>query len=190
MGRYALSDVCSRSCRSPRAAAEPNTKKKSPTKKSMGLELPPFSVEKRGAFAYQLIKNWIYFMDPQLWLYDPSIKVESLVQQSKMSSGRGRDERRPDMPRDRGPKRRETDRSSPADEVSTGPGRLDRRNGAVRSSVRSHRSVRSQPSAPRRRHCRPGARLTVVARPPRPVWPDSLARGGRSAHLAAVRSTP
>jgi hypothetical protein len=61
-----------------------------------------------------------------------------------------------------GPKRRETGRSSPAGEVSVGPGGFDRGTGAVRSSVRSHHIVRSQPSVPRCHHCRPPAHLAGV----------------------------
>jgi hypothetical protein len=49
-------------------------------------------------------------------------------------------------------------RRSPAGAVSMGPSAFDRRNSAVRSSVRSHRIVRSQPSEPRRHHRRPEAR--------------------------------
>ena len=53
---------------------------------------------------------------------------------------------------DSGPKRSKTDHSSPAEEVSMGPSALDRRTGATRSSVRSHRIVGLQPSVPRRHH--------------------------------------
>ena len=56
---------------------------------------------------------------------------------------------------DRGPpKRRETDHSSRAGAVSTGPSALDRSTGTVRSPVRSHDFVASQHAISRRHHCR------------------------------------
>ena len=71
-----------------------------------------------------------------------------------------------------------------------GPSGLDRSCSTIRSSVRSHHIVGSQPDLPWRHHCRPAALpFGLPARPPRPVWPHALARGGRSAHLAGLRST-
>jgi hypothetical protein len=64
----------------------------------------------------------------------------------------------------RGQKRAKPGHSSPAGAASTGPSALDRRTNAVRSSVRSHRIVRSQPSEPRRHHCRPEARVDRLRR--------------------------
>jgi hypothetical protein len=88
------------------------------------------------------------------------------------------------------PGARKTGHSSPAGAASVGPGARDRRNGPVRGSVRSHRSVRSRPSAPRRRHCRPPASpLLVSARLRGQCWPASRAAGGRPALLAGARST-
>jgi len=90
----------------------------------------------------------------------------------------------------RGPNARNCGHSSRAGAVSMGPSGLDRSCSTIRSSVRSHRIVGSQPDLPRRHHCRPAALpFGLPARPPRPVWPHALARGGRSAHLAGLRST-
>jgi hypothetical protein len=58
----------------------------------------------------------------------------------------------------RGPNARNCGHSSPAGTVSTGPSALYRRSTAVRSSVRSHHIVGSQPNVPRRHHCRRVAR--------------------------------
>ena len=63
---------------------------------------------------------------------------------------------------DGGPNARNCGRSSPAGAVSVGPGVLDRRNGAVRSSVRSHRILGPQAGVPRRHHCAPAARFQGV----------------------------
>jgi hypothetical protein len=59
--------------------------------------------------------------------------------------------------------------SSRGGDVSIGPSAFDRRTGAVGSPVRSHRAVRSQPSEPRRHHCRPGTPLNSPGGSPRPV---------------------
>ena len=64
----------------------------------------------------------------------------------------------------RGRKRTKPGHSSPGGAASTGPSARDRRTCAVRSSVRSHRIVRSQPSEPRRHHCRPEARVDRLRR--------------------------
>jgi hypothetical protein len=56
-----------------------------------------------------------------------------------------------------GPHARNCCHSSPAGAVSIGPSGLDRRTGAVHSSVRSCDIVGSQPTVPRRHHCRPVA---------------------------------
>jgi hypothetical protein len=72
--------------------------------------------------------------------------------------------------------------------VSIGPSGLDRRNGTVRSSARSHRLVRSQ------RSVRVGVSTARQRRAPRQAEPlrehcsqAALAAGGRSAHLAGAR---
>jgi hypothetical protein len=90
----------------------------------------------------------------------------------------------------RGPNARNCGHSSRAGAVSMGPSGLDRSCSTIRSSARSHRIVGSQPDLPRRHHCRPAVLpFGLLARSPRPVWPHALARGGRSAHLAGLRST-
>jgi hypothetical protein len=75
---------------------------------------------------------------------------------------------------DQWPKRARNGHSSPGGGASIGPSALDRRNGAVRSSVRSHHIVRLQHSALQRHHCRPEVRshcfrqasAASVGRPP------------------------
>ena len=81
---------------------------------------------------------------------------------------------------DRGPKRTKPDHSSPADAVSIGPGALNRRTGAIRSSVRSHPVVGSQPGVFRRHHCRPPALF-------RHVWHALRGQSGRMRSLGAAR---
>ena len=91
---------------------------------------------------------------------------------------------------DRGPNRAQNGHSSAGGAASTGPSALDRRSGTSCSSVRSHRVVRSQPSAPRRHHCQPEGAFGPHWQPLRgPCWPPVLANGGRSALLAGARST-
>jgi hypothetical protein len=80
--------------------------------------------------------------------------------------------------------------SSPPSTASIGPSALDRRTGAVRSSVRSHRSVGSRPDVPRRHPCRPATLLGGVchalgaqsSRPPAPCLADR--RIGRSSEAS------
>ena len=75
---------------------------------------------------------------------------------------------------DQWPKRARNGHSSPGGGASIGPSALDRRNSAVRSSVRSHHIVRLQHSALQRHHCRPEVRshcfrqasAASVGRPP------------------------
>ena len=78
----------------------------------------------------------------------PEITVDGRGHQPSKSSRIGRD---------RGPNARNCCHSSPAGAVSIGPSGLDRRTGAVHSSVRSRDIVGSQPTVPRRHHCRPAA---------------------------------
>ena len=91
---------------------------------------------------------------------------------------------------ERGQNARNCCHSSPAGAVSIGPSALDRRTGAVRSSVRSHRIVGSRPDVPRRHPCRPATLLGGVchalgaqsSRPPAPCLADR--RIGRSSEAS------
>ena len=80
---------------------------------------------------------------------------------------------------ERGPNRAQNGHSSAGGAASTGPSALDRRSGTSCSSVRSHRVVRSQPSAPRRHHCQPEAHSDRTGS-------LSVARAGRLSSLTVA----
>ena len=78
-----------------------------------------------------------------------------------------------------GPDARNGGHSSRAGAVRMGPSARYRRTGTVRSSVRSHRIVRSQRSALERQHCRPDALMMSF-------WRASAASVGRRPSLEAA----
>jgi hypothetical protein len=90
--------------------------------------------------------------------------------------------------RDRGPNALNCCHSSPAGAVSIGPSGLDRRTGAVHSSVRKPRHRRLAAHRPSASSLpTSGEFWGRLARPPRPGWPDTLAGVGRSVHLDGLR---